>query len=87
MSGGESPQPVCNASGAIDVNIGGHLFTRVWWGVRPSALNSNAGTVTENYASGNVPQYDPTTALDRFLQKLQQQQKQGSGNDGGGGGE
>lgn len=77
MSGGDNPQPMCNASGAINVLVNGQLFTRVWWGVNGRLSGKSGGTLSENYSGGTGPQYDPTKATESFLQKLRDQQRAG----------
>ncbi len=90
MSGGDNPQPMCNASGAINVVVNGQLFTRVWWGVNGQLSGKSGSTVSENYSGGASPQYDPTKAADSFLQKLRDKQRGGgagnAGNTDNGGG-
>lgn len=63
--GPEQGEPLCNARGAINVEINGALYTRVWW---------DAGcadrTITEFYGAGStaVP-YEPTRSADLFLER------------------
>ncbi len=68
--GGEQSELLCDASGAINVDIDNHLYTRVWWGVR-----GRVPTITEFYGAGSaqVP-YDPTQSAAFFLQQMELQE-------------
>ncbi|KGV74424.1 hypothetical protein X896_2758 [Burkholderia pseudomallei ABCPW 1] len=80
-AGVDQSQLACRASGAINVNIGGQLYTRVWWGV--GGL-TNGQSTTEYYGQGSTQvSYDPTQSQALFLQH--QQQQLNGGNDNGGG--
>jgi hypothetical protein len=76
--GPEQSELLCGARGAINVDVDGQLYTRVWW---------DAGgadhTITEYYGAGStqVP-YDPAQAARLFLERMQQE----DGRDVGGGG-
>ncbi|MEK6291347.1 MAG: hypothetical protein V4793_08145 [Paraburkholderia tropica] len=74
--GPEQSQLLCNARGAINVEIDGALYTRVWWDARGTDR-----TITEFYGAGStqVP-YDPTQAARRFLEL----EYESSGGQGGG---
>ncbi|WP_421073897.1 hypothetical protein [Paraburkholderia sp. A2WS-5] len=65
--GPEQSELLCNARGAINVEIDGALYTRVWWDVRGTHR-----TLTEFYGAGTmqVPQvpYDPGQAARQFLE-------------------
>jgi hypothetical protein len=78
--GPEQSELMCNAAGAINVQINGQLYTRVWWGAPTSG-----GTITEYYGSSSgslQPEtpYDPTQAARQFLHAQQRREDQ----DGGG---
>lgn len=66
--GPEKSELLCNARGAINVEIGGALYTRVWWDVRGIDR-----TLTEFYDAGSTPvphvRYDPMQAARRFLER------------------
>ncbi|RKE39499.1 hypothetical protein B0G76_5927 [Paraburkholderia sp. BL23I1N1] len=55
----------CNAHGAINVEIDGVLYTRVWWDARGADL-----TITEFYGAGStaIP-YEPTQSARLFLER------------------
>jgi hypothetical protein len=80
--GPEQSELLCNAAGAINVEIDGQLYTRVWWDAAAPDR-----TITEYYGTGSggvqpeVP-YDPTQAAQQFMQAQQRLEDQG----GGGGG-
>jgi hypothetical protein len=74
--GPEQSELLCGATGAINVNIDGKLWSRVWWNTTQGA------TVSEYYGDGTTPTYDPATAQQQFLQ-LQNQQNSASGGQGG----
>ncbi|MFM0487397.1 hypothetical protein [Paraburkholderia graminis] len=61
--GPERSELLCNARGAINVEINGALYTRVWWDARGADR-----TITEFYRAGSsaVP-YDPTRSARLFL--------------------
>jgi len=67
---------LCNARGAISVEIDGSLYTRVWWDARGADR-----TITEFYGAGStaIP-YDPTQSARLFLER----EYQSSGGQGGG---
>ena len=77
--GPEQSELLCNAAGAINVEINGQLYTRVWW----DAMAPDH-TITEYYGSGSggvppqVP-YDPTQAARRFLAAQHRLEDQGGG--------
>lgn len=77
--GPEQSVLMCRATAAINVNIDGQLYTRVWWGV--GGLSGQS--MTEYYGAGSTQvNYDPTKAAADFIQK-QQQQNDPSGGGGG----
>jgi hypothetical protein len=67
---------LCNARGAINVEIDGALYTRVWWDARGADR-----TITEFYGAGStaVP-YEPTRSARLFLER----EYGSSGGQGGG---
>nr|WP_258002325.1 hypothetical protein [Burkholderia sp. WAC0059] len=75
--GPEQSELLCNARGAIDVEINGTLYTRVWWDAQGVDR-----TITEFYGAGStqVP-YDPTQSARRFLER--QSEDEGGGQGGG----
>ncbi|MBU9597614.1 hypothetical protein [Burkholderia multivorans] len=74
--GPEQSQLLCNARGAINVEIDGALYTRVWWDAR-----GTDHTITEFYGAGSTQlPYDPTQAARRFLER----EYESSGRQGGG---
>ena len=62
--GPEQSELLCDARGAINVNIDGALYTRVWWDAR-----AIGGTITEFYGTGStaIP-YDPAQSAGDLLQ-------------------
>lgn len=71
--GPEQSELLCNAAGAIDVDINGALYTRVWWDLP-------GGTITEYYGSGSTQQlYDPTQAARVFIRAQRREEDQGGG--------
>jgi hypothetical protein len=67
---------LCAARGAINVDIDGTLYTRVWWDV-----NEADRTITEFYGGGQgTGSYDPTQSASLFLSNS----KNGESGDGGG---
>jgi len=75
--GPEQSELLCNARGAIDVEIDGVLYTRVWWDARGADR-----TITEFYgASSTQVSYDPTQAARQFLQR--ESESDGGGQGGG----
>ena len=81
--GPEQSELLCRATGAINVDIDGQLYTRVWWDVAGAGL-----TITEFYGAGSTQApslmpYDPTQSAALFLQQSEQQSGQ-SGQSGGG---
>ncbi|EIF29035.1 hypothetical protein BCh11DRAFT_04467 [Burkholderia sp. Ch1-1] len=74
--GPEQSELLCNARGAISVEIDGALYTRVWWDARGADR-----TITEFYGAGStaVP-YEPTQSARIFLE----QEYGSSGGQGGG---
>lgn len=88
--GSEDSDLLCGASGAINVEINGQLYTRVWWGVGgdEGVRGEGAGsTVTEYYGAGSTQVcYDPTQAAQEFLEQ-QYRWENGNGGAGGGGGQ
>ncbi|CAN7693947.1 hypothetical protein [Paraburkholderia terricola] len=73
--GSEQSELLCNARGAINVEIDGALYTRVWWDAGGADR-----TITEFYGAGStaVP-YEPTQSARLFLERA-------SGSSGGQGG-
>lgn len=68
--GHEQSELLCRASGAINVDIDDHLYTRVWWDV-----DGPDTTVTEFYGSGGTERtYEPTRSATLFLQQANQQE-------------
>lgn len=74
--GPEQSELLCNARGAINVEIDGALYTRVWWDARGPDR-----TITEFYGAGStaVP-YEPTQSAHLFLER----EYRSSGGQGGG---
>ncbi|MFM0208077.1 hypothetical protein PQQ96_11750 [Paraburkholderia sediminicola] len=74
--GPEQGELLCNARGAIDVEIDGSLYTRVWWDARGTDR-----TITEFYGAGSttIP-YNPTQSARLFLER----EYESSGGQGGG---
>lgn len=69
-AGAEQSELLCGASGAINVEIGDQLYTRVWWGVR-----GQLPTITEFYGAGSAQLfYNPTQSAALFLQQVEQQE-------------
>ncbi|MEX3916428.1 hypothetical protein AB4Y43_09355 [Paraburkholderia sp. BR10872] len=74
--GPEQSELLCNARGAINVEIDGALYTRVWWDARGADR-----TITEFYGAGSTQlSYDPTQAARRFLER----EYESAGGQGGG---
>lgn len=74
--GPEQSELLCNARSAINVEIDGALYTRVWWDARGTDR-----TITEFYGAGSTQVlYDPTQAAHRFLER----EYESSGGQGGG---
>jgi len=74
-SGPDQSELFCRATGAINVNIGNQLYTRVWWDVA-----GTGPTIIEFYGEGStqVP-YDPSQSAALFLQQTEQQNSFGGG--------
>ncbi len=71
--GPEQSELLCNAAGAINVDINGQLYTRVWW-------DAPGGMITEYYGSGSTQQsYDPTQAARAFIRAQRREEDQGGG--------
>lgn len=73
----EQSELSCRATGAINVEIDGQLYTRVWWDV-----GGLGPTVIEFYGAGSpqVP-YDPTQSAALFLQRMEESRdRSGGGN-------
>ncbi|PRE45381.1 hypothetical protein C6P97_07100 [Burkholderia multivorans] len=63
--GPEQGELLCNARGAINVEIDGALYTRVWWDARGTDR-----TITEFYgAGGTAVPYQPTQSARLFLER------------------
>ena len=76
--GPEHGELLCGARGAINVEIDGQLYTRVWW----DAGGANR-TITEFYGAGStLAPYDPARAAHLFLERMQPE----DGDDAAGGG-
>ncbi|TDN67178.1 hypothetical protein [Paraburkholderia sp. BL10I2N1] len=76
--GREKSELLCGARGAINVDIGGRLQTRVWWDA-----GGQSRTITEYYGAGSTQRpYDPMQAAHLFLERMEQEE----GSDIGGGG-
>ncbi|WP_408426194.1 hypothetical protein [Paraburkholderia strydomiana] len=74
--GPEQSELLCNARGAINVEINGALYTRVWWDARGTDR-----TITEFYGAGSTATpYDPTQSVRIFLER----ESENSGGQGGG---
>jgi len=74
--GPEQSELLCNARGAINVEIDGTLYTRVWWDARGADR-----TITEFYGGGTTQvSYDPTQSVRLFLEH----EYENSGGQGGG---
>jgi hypothetical protein len=77
--GPEQSELLCDATGAINVEINGELYTRVWWDAAAPDR-----TITEYYGTGSggvrpeVP-YDPTQAAKQFLRAQQRLEDLGGG--------
>nr|WP_260858771.1 hypothetical protein [Paraburkholderia sp. BCC1885] len=84
--GPEDSELLCGAAGAINVEINGQLYTRVWWdtgGGVGVAAPGESSTLTEYYGAGSTQmRYDPTQAAREFLE-----QQYRWNNEGGGGGQ
>jgi hypothetical protein len=78
--GPEESELLCGADGAINVDVNGQLYTRVWWGMGADA-SEPGGALTEYYGAGSTQvRYDPTQAARAFLE----QQYRWNGASGGG---
>ena len=80
--GPEQSELLCGARGAINVDINGRLYARVWWDA-----NAEDRTITEFYDAGSTQgstqaPYDPTQAAREFIERVDREE----GGDGGGGG-
>ncbi|CAB3786343.1 hypothetical protein [Paraburkholderia fynbosensis] len=75
-SGPEQSELLCNARGAINVEIDGVLYTRVWWDAKGADR-----TITEFYGAGStaIP-YEPTQSARLFLER----EAESPGGQGGG---
>lgn len=74
--GPEQSELLCNARGAINVEIDGELYTRVWWDARGTER-----TITEFYGAGSTAlPYGPTQSARLFLAR----ESESSGGQGGG---
>ena len=72
--GPEQSELLCNASGAINVEIDDQLYTRVWWGV------GGTGTITEFYGPGSTQAaYDPSRSAQAFLLQIYRDSSSGGG--------
>ncbi|WP_144155279.1 hypothetical protein [Paraburkholderia sp. BCC1885] len=84
--GPEDSELLCGAAGAINVEINGQLYTRVWWdagGNVGMAAPGASSTLTEYYGAGSTQvSYDPTQAARKFLERQYRRS-----NEGGGGGQ
>jgi hypothetical protein len=66
--GPEQSELLCDATGAINVDIGNQLYTRVWWDV-----SGQGSTITEFYGAGSTQKpYDPTQSAALLLQQTEQ---------------
>ncbi|MBB5406439.1 hypothetical protein HDG34_000354 [Paraburkholderia sp. HC6.4b] len=74
--GPKQSELLCNARGAINVEIDGALYTRVWWDAGGADR-----TITEFYGAGStaIP-YEPTQSARLFLER----EYESSGGQGGG---
>lgn len=74
--GPEQSELLCNARGAINVEIDGALYTRVWWDARGADR-----TITESYGAGStaIP-YQPAQSARLFLKR----EYENEGGQGGG---
>ncbi|MFM0727962.1 hypothetical protein PQQ53_30280 [Paraburkholderia strydomiana] len=74
--GPEQSELLCNARGAINVEISSALYTRVWWDARGADR-----TITEFYgAGGTAVPHEPTQSARLFLER----EYESSGGHGGG---
>jgi hypothetical protein len=74
--GPEQSELLCNARGAINVEINSALYTRVWWDARGADR-----TITEFYgAGGTAVPHEPTQSARLFLER----EYESSGGHGGG---
>lgn len=75
--GPEQGELLCNARGAVSLDINGSLYTRVWWDARGPDR-----TITEFYGADSMQmQYDPTQSARQFLER----EWESEGGDQGGG--
>lgn len=73
--GPERSELLCRASGAINVDINGQLYTRVWWDA-----GGPGATVTEFYGAGSTQMpYDPTQSARLFQQRMELPSESGGG--------
>jgi hypothetical protein len=78
--GPEQSELFCGARGAINVEIDGELYTRVWWDA-----DGEDRTITEFYGAGSIEApYDPTESGRLFMERMQREE--GGEDDEGGGG-
>ncbi|PYE17253.1 hypothetical protein [Paraburkholderia silvatlantica] len=74
--GPEQSELLCNGRGAINVEIDGALYTRVWWDARGPDR-----TITEFYGAGSTAlPYDPAQSARLLLER----ESESSGGQGGG---
>ena len=77
--GPEKSELLCGARGAINVDIDGELYTRVWW----DAAGEDR-TITEFYGAGSTEApYDPTQSA-RLLMERMQHEEGGEDDEAGG---
>jgi hypothetical protein len=78
--GPEDSELLCGARGAINVDINGQLYTRVWWDA-----DGEDRTITEFYGRGSTAAaYDPRQSAHLFIERMQREEG-GEGGEGGGG--
>ena len=67
--GPEKSELLCGARGAINVDIDGELYTRVWWDA-----DGEDHTITEFYGAGSTDApYDPMQSARLFLERMQRE--------------
>jgi hypothetical protein len=75
--GPQESELLCGARGAINVDIDGTLYTRVWWDA-----DGEDRTITEFYGAGSTgAPYEPTQSARLFLERTDH----GEDDEGGGG--
>ncbi|SOE69253.1 hypothetical protein SAMN05414139_03498 [Burkholderia sp. D7] len=68
--GPEKSELLCGARGAINVDIDGELYTRVWWDA-----SDEGRTITEFYGAGSADApYDPMQSARLFRERMQREE-------------